>query len=120
MVQEVGGQGAEPSPGWFFRAGIASCTETMIALRAAERSVKLSRLEVRVESRSDECGMIGVGDGVPPGPLDATMQVRVEADVPPDILREIVDWGVSHSPMTGALTRAVPLEVRVEMGRKDA
>jgi hypothetical protein len=49
MSKDFGGSGGAPSPGWYVRAGIASCTATVIALRAAELSVPLQHLVVRVE-----------------------------------------------------------------------
>ncbi len=42
------------------------CTATAIALRAAELGTRLDRLAVRVESRSDNRGFVGV-----PGLVDA-------------------------------------------------
>jgi hypothetical protein len=44
MPPSVGGTGSAPSPGWLFRAALASCDATLIAMRAAAQGVQLSRL----------------------------------------------------------------------------
>jgi transcriptional regulator with XRE-family HTH domain len=69
MVTGVGGGGTAPSPGWLFRAAYASCIATLIAMRAAERGVDASTLEVTVDSESDDRGILGIDEGVPAGPL---------------------------------------------------
>ncbi len=113
MPRGIGGQASAPTPGWYMRAGIASCTATVIALRAAELGVGLDHLAVKVTSRSDDCGMFGIGNA-PAGPLSASMEVEIRsAAAQPAVLEELVRWGIAHSPMADALTRAVPLEVTV-------
>ena len=116
MPEGLGGGAAAPAPGWYLRAGIASCTATAIALRAAELSVELDRLSVRVDSRSDHRGFVGLDAEVPAGPLEATMTVAIAGSAAEAELREIAAWGIAHSPMGDALTRAIPMEVVVETG----
>ena len=53
MTKTVGGDEAAPSPGWRFRAALAACDATLVAMEAARAGVKLTRLEVSVESNSD-------------------------------------------------------------------
>ena len=88
----------------------------MIAIRAAHEGVHLDRLEVTVTSESDDRGMLGVGEGVPPGPLNSSALVTISArEAPPDKLREIIKWAGQHSPVGDALSRAVPHAVEVEI-----
>ena len=35
MPRAMGGDASDPNPGWFFRASLASCCATVIAMRAA-------------------------------------------------------------------------------------
>lgn len=121
MPKGLGGGASAPSPGWYLRAGVASCTATVIALRAAELRVPLDLLEVAVESLSDNGGMAGPGDEVPAGPLSATLTVSIRGagpatDAARARLEDIVRWGIAHSPMADALTRAVPMQVSVSTG----
>jgi hypothetical protein len=46
MPTSLGGGGEEFSPGWLMRAGLASCTASVIALRAERLGIRLTRLEV--------------------------------------------------------------------------
>ncbi|MEO8486640.1 MAG: OsmC family protein [Betaproteobacteria bacterium] len=50
MPAELGGNGDRVSPGWLFRAGIASCAATAIAMRAAAEGIGIEDLEATVES----------------------------------------------------------------------
>ena len=69
MPPSIGGGGAAPSPGWYLRAAHAACVATLVAMRAAEEGVALDRLEVVVDSESDDRGITGARDAVPAGPL---------------------------------------------------
>jgi hypothetical protein len=57
MPSEFGGSDAEVTPGWLFRAGLASCAATCIAMAAAVEGIALTKLEVVARSRSDARGM---------------------------------------------------------------
>lgn len=121
MPAEFAGSGGGVTPGWLFRAGIASCATTSIALQAANQGISLTRLEVEVTSRSDLRGVFGMtdvqGEVVPAGPLDVALSVRIAADgVSPDRLRALVESTCRCSPIPDAVRRATPLAVRVEVG----
>jgi len=60
MPKAIGGGGAAPSPGWLFRAALANCDATLIAMRAAQTGVTLTTLEVTVDSESDDRGLLGI------------------------------------------------------------
>jgi uncharacterized OsmC-like protein len=48
MPAALGGAASGPNPGWLLRGALASCTATVIAMRAAKLGVALSSLEVTV------------------------------------------------------------------------
>jgi uncharacterized OsmC-like protein len=115
MPPSVGGRGKAPSPAWFLRAGHAACVATLIGMRAAEEAVDLTRLEVVVDSQSDDRGILGVDD-IPAGPLSTSVRIALAADgVPDDRLREIADWGVAHCPVDDAIRRAVLVKVEISV-----
>jgi uncharacterized OsmC-like protein len=121
MPSELGGSGDLITPGWLFRAGLASCATTSIAIAAALRSIELGALEVKVESRSDTRGLLGMaderGDAVPAGPVDVKISVRIAAPgVAPERLRALVEEGCRCSPIPNAVQRATPFELRVDVG----
>jgi uncharacterized OsmC-like protein len=116
MVASVGGSGSAPSPGWLFRASAASCVVTLIVMRAAMLDVALETLQVTVDSESDDRGILGIDPSVPSGPLDMRVAVSVRAPgSDTGQLRGIVEWAVTHCPVTDAVQRAVPMEVAIEV-----
>jgi uncharacterized OsmC-like protein len=117
MPAAVGGLGERPTPGWLMRAALANCDASMIALRAAQLGIALTHLEVTVDSDSDDRGVLGIADEVPPGPLCMRVNVRLAADgVPPEQLQALVAWAERYSPVADAVRRGVPLSVNVTLG----
>ena len=100
MPPAMGGEASAPSPGWLFRAAIASCTATCIATKAARQGISLATLEVTIESSSDNRGMLGLDDRISAGLSEIACRVKIGADgVSAEKLRELVEWGDRHSPM---------------------
>lgn len=115
MARSVGGAASAPSPGFYFRAAQASCVAVVIAMRAAQEGVRLGRLEVTVDSTSDDRGILGLDPAIPAGPLRSRVHVRVSGDASHEQLGAIVRWGIEHCPVCDAVKRAVPVDVEVEL-----
>lgn len=114
MPEALGGGASAPSPGWMMRAALANCEAVMIALRAAQLGIELDTLEVRVDSLSDDRGMLGMDDNQPAGPINMKISIRIGAKgIPEEKLRETVAWAEKHSPVGEALTRVVPVQYLV-------
>jgi uncharacterized OsmC-like protein len=114
MVASVGGTGSAPSPGWLLRAATASCVATLFAMRAASLDVAVEALSVTVDSESDDRGILDIDPSVPAGPLSTRVVVSVQAPgASAERIRELVDWAVTHGPVTDALVRVVPLEIEL-------
>ncbi len=125
MPAELGGGGALPSPGWYFRAGIAACATTAIAMVAAEEGIVLDHLEVEVGSRSDARGLLGMRDAdgrqVGAGPVAMHIEVCLGATGAEDArLRHLVEAALKRSPMQGALSGCTALTVAVGVGEARA
>ncbi len=114
MPRGIGGTATEPSPGWFFRAAAAACVASLIAIRAASTGQSILSIEVRVDSESDDRGILGLDDAVPAGPISTRIQISIEAPgmQRPDRLA-LASWAVAHCPVTEGLQRAVPVEIDV-------
>lgn len=116
MPQALGGESTAPSPGWMMRAALANCEAVMVALRAAQLGVELTTLEVRVDSHSDDRGMLGMDDSKPAGPMNMKISIRIgAAGISPKKIHEIVAWAEKHSPVGEPLTRVMPVEYAVEI-----
>lgn len=114
MPQGVGGLGEHPSPGWLFRAAIASCVASTVAMEAARAGVTLDSLEVEVDSVSDDRGILGMDADIPPGPISTSVRVMATAGgVERSDLSELVERGAHRCPVCDATKRAVEVSVEV-------
>lgn len=121
MPPELGGEGAQVTPGWLFRAGLASCAATCISMSAAMEGITLESLEVEAASRSDTRGVLGMidEDGVPvcAGSRDLQLKVRLRAPgVPPATLRRVVEAGLRCSPVPVSIRKGSALELQLDIG----
>jgi uncharacterized OsmC-like protein len=121
MPSELGGGGTRVTPGWLFRAGIASCATTSIAMLAASEGLALDELEVRVESSSDARGLFGLKDEhgvrVPSASCNLRLAVRIRAEgAPPARLEALVEESLRRSPIPNAVEKATAIAVRVDTG----
>jgi len=112
MPRSIGGRGESPSPGWFLRAAQASCLASLIGMEAARAGVTLNRVEVIVDSESDDYGILGMDDSVSAGPLRSKARIRVEAGTRTD-LRALVNRADRRCPVTDAVRRAVPWAIEL-------
>lgn len=120
MPEELGGSGDQVTPGWLFRAGLASCAATRIAMAAAREGIALGSLELCASSRSDLLGLLGMAgaDGRPvsAAPSDLQLVVRISAPgVSAQRLRALVEDSHRLSPVSSALRDAVPVALRIEV-----
>jgi len=120
MPGELGGTGDQVTPGWLFRAGLASCAATSIAMSAAAKGIELTTLEVRANSRSDTRGLLGMADAqgeqVHAGPRDVQLHIRISAHgIAPARLRALVEDGVRCSPIPHAVVNAVPVALHIDV-----
>jgi uncharacterized OsmC-like protein len=115
MPPAMGGSASGPGPGWLLRGALASCTATVIAMRAAKLGVRLESLEVTVESESDNRGLLGLDDRISAGLGPMRTSVKIRGDADSRSLREIVAWAEAHSPVGCTVRRgsACSLEVAV-------
>jgi uncharacterized OsmC-like protein len=114
MPKGIGGGGGVPQPGWLTRAALASCTGSVIAMRAAKLGITLEKLEVEAESQSDNRGMLGLDDGVSAGLIGLRAVVRLRAaSATRDQLEALVRWGDAHSPVACTLRHALGTEIEV-------
>jgi uncharacterized OsmC-like protein len=116
MSTGIGGGDTAPSPGWLFRAALAACDTTLIAMRAAMLRTELTEVEVTIDSESNDHGILGIDDSVPPGPLSIRTRVRAKAKgVTALQLRDLVEWAVAHCPVCDAAKRAVPMTLEIDV-----
>jgi uncharacterized OsmC-like protein len=114
MPKGVGGEDSASSPGWLFRAALAACDTTLIAMRAAMLGVELTEVEVTIDSESNDHGILGIDESVPAGPLSVRTRVKVVApDTDAKVVRQLVEWAVAHCPVCDATKRAIPMSLEI-------
>ncbi len=115
MPTGVGGTDTAPSPAWLFRAALAACDTTLIAMRAAMLELELDEVEVTIDSESNDYGILGIDDSTPAGPLSVRTKVRVTTkDADASAIRQLVDWALAHCPVCDATKRAVPMTLEIK------
>jgi uncharacterized OsmC-like protein len=116
MPAILGGAGEHMTPGTLLRSALGTCDATAIALEAAARGIRLTRLEVTVSSRSDNRGLLGI-DGIDAGPTHVVARYRLASDdADRDALADLVRHAEQHSPVLSALRRTLQVETEVHIG----
>lgn len=115
MPPAMGGEASGPNPGWLLRGALASCTATVIAMRAAKLGISLDMLEVTVESESDNRGILGLDPKVSAGLGAVRTKVRIAGDSDAATLRELVRWADEHSPVGCTLKASTACSLDVEV-----
>ena len=116
MPAAMGGRASAPSPGWLLRAALASCTATVVAMRAAQLGVSLDLLEVSVSGEGDARGMLGLDETVSAAMTNIRTRVRIGAEgISSDRLVELVRWAEAHALVTCAMRNGEvgPAEIEV-------
>ncbi len=115
MPAAVGGRGENPSPGWLFRAAMASCVASTVAMEVAREGLSLVSLEVEVDSESDDRGMLGIDESIPAGPLSTRIRIRASGEgSQQERFREVIERGAARCPVCDATKRAVDVSLEIE------
>jgi len=116
MPTGIGGTASAPSPGWYLRAAAAACVTALVAIRAASSGIDLGRLEVMVDSESDDRGILGLDPAIDAGALSMKVVIAIEAAGRTAAeLDELARWAVKHCPVTDTIDRAVSTEIEVRV-----
>jgi len=112
----MGGALSGPSLGWLFRASLASCCATVIAMRAALLGINLTRLEIGVESESDAREMLCHDDRISAGASGLRTDIQIAADnADAKPLEELVQWADNHAPVGCTVRNAVANAIAVRV-----
>lgn len=117
MPAGVGGLAEHPTPGWLFRAAVASCVAATVAMEAAKEGIDLTSLDVEVDSESDDRGILGLDPDTSAGPSSMSVRITAAASgTDPQRLREVVAVGARRCPVCDATKRPVDVSVDIEVG----
>lgn len=94
---EFGAADTAPAPPEMLMAAMASCIAATANTYAALKGVRLTRLDISVESDVDLHGFAGLDAGVRPGLAEIRTRITVAGDADDDVLREIALLGHQFS-----------------------
>ena len=124
MPGELGGSGDRVTPGWLFRAGLASCAATSIAMAAAAEGIELARArgprqQPLRHARPARHGRTPTASRCTPGRATCSCTCASPPQgVAPERLRALVEDGVRRSPMPSAVADATPLALQHRRRRR--
>ncbi len=115
MGTVFGGGGAEPTPGFYFRAAVSGCVAIGIKLTAAREGLDLKGVTIDVEMDFDDSAILGMGSD-PAAPLATRLMISLKSSDDGGKLKAMVDRALAADPYYLALrdsqkvTTAVTLE----------
>ena len=109
------GEDEEPHPSEMLLAALGACLTVSIQANAVGRGIPLRKLEVHVSGDIEASALWAMGPGRarPLGFQAIAVDVQIEADVPQDALKSLVDYAVLWSPVANTLHDPVDLTVTV-------
>lgn len=116
LSEKAGGTGAGPDPGVFGRAAFGSCLAMAYVMWAAQRDIKLDRLEVEVEADFDAGAQYGTSQA-PAGYTQVRYHVTVESNASQDEITRLLDEAETHCPYLDVFGRAQDLQRSVAVTR---
>lgn len=117
-LKEMGGEDTSPGAIEELMYAVGTCIVTSANANAALMGVKLSKIEVELESSIDMHGLMGLDSKVPSGVLDFKTTIKIAGDASEEILRKIAIRGYLLSPVSDTVRNGVlltePLKIVVE------
>ena len=103
----------EPHPSEMLLAALGACLTVSIQANAVARGIPIRKLEVHSQGDVDPSALWGTGPrrARPLGFQSIAVQVQIEADVPRDVLKALVDYAILWSPVANTLHDPVDLAV---------
>ena len=108
------GTGKGPNPVEYLLTALAACVTTSLVYHAAAKGIMLNSVESRLEGDIDLRGFLGISKDVRKGYQEIRMYFKIDADVPEELLEELVQLGPTYSPVFDSITKGVPVSVQLE------
>ncbi len=106
---------SEPHPFEMLLSAIGACLSIGIQANAVARGIPIRKLEVHTRGDIDPSALWGAGDGrvKPLGFRSVEIDVHIDADAAPEILKSLVDHAVLWSPVANTIHDPVDLHVAI-------
>jgi len=100
-----------PTPVEYVLHALATCLMAGMANIAAARGIKLNSVNVAIEGDIDLRGILGISDKVRNGYENIRVTFDVDADAPPEKIRDLVAQSRDRSAVFDVVTRGVPVTI---------
>ena len=108
------GKDTAANPVEYLLHALAACVTTSMVYHAAARGIQIDEVESTFEGDIDLHGFLELDKNVRNGYQGIRVNFKIKADVPDELLQEIVQLGTGHSPVFDSLTNGVPVSVSAE------
>jgi len=112
------GRDLAANPVEYLLHALASCITTSMVYHAASRGIHIHHVESFVEGDLDLHGFLDLDPNVRNGYREISVHFKINADMPPEQLEDVLQLGAGHSPVFDSLTRGVPVKVSAEHRRE--
>lgn len=106
-----GNRGANPVE--YLLVGLSGCMTTTLVAYAAAKGIEIRGVESRYEGDLDLHGFLGLTDN-PAGYKNIRVFFKIDADIPDDQKRELIELSKKHSPVYGSVSNPTPIEVGLD------
>ena len=103
-------EGANPVE--FLLHALAGCVTTTTVLHATARGINIQRISTRLVGDLDLQGLLGLGDSVPAGYRQITIEMDIDADCSDEELDDLLAFARGHSPVCNTICRPVPVTLK--------
>lgn len=117
MGKVLGGDGAGPTPGFYFRAALAGCVAIGIKMTAAREGIAVDSIDVDVEMDFDDSALLEMGNNSA-APLETRFIVTLKSPAPWGEITAMVDRALAADPFFLALRDAQKVTTRITQGAK--
>lgn len=107
------GRDSGPNPVEYLLTALAGCLTSSLVYHAAAKGIEVRKVESCMEGDLDLRGFLGLSDEVPVGYQEIRVSFTVDADIPDDEKRELVEAAKKYSPVFNTVSN--PTRVIVEL-----
>lgn len=115
MGTVLGGEGAAPTPGFYFRAAVAGCVAIGIKMTAVREGMDVRNVRVDLEMDFDDSALVGMGS-TSAAPLETRLSISVDTDGDLDALTAMVNRALAADPFFLALRDKQLVSARIARG----
>jgi uncharacterized OsmC-like protein len=110
----LGGTDKAIDPMELLLAAVGTCLQIGWVTHANKRGVDFRSLRIETRGDYDLSGYLAIDPNIPPGFLNITYTVEVDADADPAVLEEIRAAAENGSPVTQNVLRGTPIHAEIK------